>query len=322
MQLRQTDLIVLHHYHAVGLSDPRPFIDSVRAQEHRPVVGFTGGDAFFNGFFRPRHPQIFKLTAASADITFNTSMGAVADAIARYGAPRVVLSPNYADLTRFGKPSERYRPLNAEFDVCFVGSNNRSRNPGRSYYWYGRQRENLVRLLTKRFGARFAVFGGGWDGLSSAQGRVPFDQQLEACRRARVVVGGVPYSPARYYTSNRPYQQIMSGVPFVDVAVDGVDRLLRDGEHWHLVGSFDRVADRVDELLCRTDAERVELGEVAADYVRRHHSEESRWRQIVHELGTLRAALRNQTDPPPPLLQFMLPEVNMQDELPLATRGW
>lgn len=92
------------------------------------------------------------------------------------------------------------------------------------------------------------MFGGGWDHLPNARGFVPFADQLSAVRRARVVVGGVPFSRERYYASNRPFIQMLSGMPLVDVAVDGIRSLARDREHWVLVEERD-VPAAVDEVL-------------------------------------------------------------------------
>jgi hypothetical protein len=318
------EYVVLHHYHhgRPPMPDPRPLMQAVRALPHRPVVALTCGDAFYNGRTGAAHPPVFRAACAAADVVLNTSMGPTADAIVGYGAERVALWPNGACQVRFGSPAEPYRAATAEFDVVFIGNNNRGRNPFAGYYWYGRRRQQLVRLLADRFGRRFGVFGAGWDELPGAQGPARFDDQLAVCRRARVVVGGVPFSPARYYTSNRPFIQIASGVPFVDWRVEGIDRLLRDGEHWNLVDSAEAMADRCEELLDRPDDEREELGARAAARVADQHTQARRWRQLLKTLRTLREAILDGRPPAPPELGFLLPEVDRAAELPLATRGW
>jgi hypothetical protein len=193
----------------------------------------------------------------------------------------------------------------------------------RSYHWYARRRERLVRKLGDRFGASFALFGHGWDGIASNyQGPIPFARQHEACQRAEIVVGGVPFSPARYYASNRPFNQIASGVPFVDLAVEGVEKILRDGVHWHLAGSIDELVDLCDDLLARPAAERAELGREAAKHVLTHHTDDARWRSLVATLTNVRTALVAGAPPPPPDLRFFLPDVDRNEELALATRGW
>lgn len=317
----RVELVVLHHYHGRRSPDPRGFIEAVRSMPHRPVVALTCGDAFFNGFFRPSHPQVIRQACSHVDVVLTTSMGGNADAITGYGAPRVALWPHAADPGRFVSGRVR-RSVPPEFEVVFIGSRNQPRNPFRSYHWSARRRQHLIERLTRHFGARFAVFGKGWEGLPSARGPVEFDRQLEACRRSRVVVGGVPYSPARYYMSDRPFIQTLSGVPFVDLAVDGVGTVLRDGEHWHLANDEDGVLGRCEELLARPKGDREELGRLAATFVKDNHTHEARWRGLVQDLEELHRCRLTGEAPAPPNLEFLLPEVDRDREMPDATRGW
>jgi hypothetical protein len=318
---RSVDFIVLHHYHGQGLPDARPFVDMLRTMPHRPVVALSAGDAF-HGLYRPTHPQSFRDICSGVDIVLNTSMGVAADAIVGYGAKRVALWPLGACQVRFAKEVRPHRQKKSEFDVIFIGSNNRSRNPTSSYFWFSRKRERLLRQLGRKFGDGFAVFGSGWNHLPNSHGPVSFDAQVATCRRARVIVGGVPYSPVRYYASNRPFIQILSGVPFVDLNVEGVDRILRDADHWHLTDSLDAVADCCDDLLTRPETEREEQGYSAARYVADHHTYLERWRGLVHTLTTFREGSSDDFALPPPDLSFFLPETDLSTELPLATRGW
>lgn len=318
---RTVDFVVLHHYHGQGLPDARPFIDMLRTMPHRPIVALSAGDAF-HGLFRPAHPQNLRDICSGVDIVLNTSMGVAADAIVGYGAKRVALWPLGACQVRFAKEVRPHSQKESEFEVVFIGSNNRSRNPASSYFWFARQRERLLRQLGRKFGGGFAVFGRGWNHLPNSHGPISFDAQVATCRRARLIVGGVPYSPVRYYASNRPFIQILSGVPFVDLNVEGVDRILRDGDHWYLTESLDAVADRCDDLLSRPETEREEQGYCAARYVADHHTNLVRWRGLVHTLTALREGSSDESFRSPPDLRFFLPETDLEVELPLATRGW
>jgi hypothetical protein len=319
--LHGTEVVVLHHFHSPSLPDPRKHVRRLQDLPHRPVVAITNGDAFFNGFFRPSFPTNLLRAAEVADVVFSTSMGVTADHLVRQTGARVALLPNAVCQARFA-PTREPQPLPREFRVAFIGSNNRPRNPLRSYHWYARRRERLVRRLSRRFGDGFALFGRGWDSIEQWRGPVPFADQLDACRRADLVVGGVPFSPARYYHSDRIYTQVASGVPFVDLAVDGVDRLLRDGEHWHLARSIDEVVDVCEELLSRPAEGRNGLAAAAAEYVFAHHTVEARCRSIVSTMIALRDAIRRGEAPGPPDLDFLLPEIDRESELPLATRNW
>lgn len=318
---RQTEFVVLHHYHSPRLPDPRPGIERLKSLPHRPLVALTNGDAWFEGFFRPKFPPMFLQAAEAADAVFSTSMGMLADQIVDRAAGRIALLPNGTCQARFGDPP-RASPGRREFRVTFIGSSNRPRNPLRSSHWYSRHRERLVRRLSERFGTGFAVFGNGWHGVEGWQGPVPYEHQHAACQRADLVIGGVPFSRARYYMSDRTFNQIASGVPFVDLAVEGVETILRDGEHWHLATSIEQLLDRCDDLLTRPASEREAFGAAAAEYVLERHTEEARCRSLLRTLESLRRSLLEGTPPPPPDLDFLLPEVDRAVELPLATRGW
>jgi hypothetical protein len=318
---RGTEFVVLHHFHSRPLVDPRTMIRRIRDLPHRPVVVLTNGDALYNGTFGPRLPLVMRQAAEEVDAVLSTSMGRVADQFHSAAAARVAFLPHGLCPVRFSSgPSKR--PHTTEFRVVVIGSNNRPRNPLRRYHWYARRRERLVRQLGKKFGAGFAIFGHGWEGVPGWQGPVPYADQQLACQKADVVVGGVPFSPARYYHSDRAFAQIASGVPFVDLAVDGVETILRDGEHWHLAQTLSEVVDRCDELLCRSAAERADFGHGAASFVLEKHSVEQRFHSMLRTMAGLRRSLADGVPLAPPDLDFFLPEVDMSSELGVATRGW
>lgn len=314
--------VLLHHYNSSGLPDPRPWLGQLRELDPRPVLALSLGDAFYNGLFRPKYPTLLRRLAGEVDIVLNTSMGEAADLLMKHGAQRIALWPLSACSVRFPKPAQPYHADKAEFDVVFIGSNNRSMHPGHSYFWYSRERERMVHQLSKRFGRKFAVFGSGWGRLPTAMGMSSFSAQLDVCRRSRVVVGGVPYSPARYYLSNRPFIQILSGVPFVDLSVEGVDRILRRGDHWQLAEAIDEVAEVCDGLLSLPDSEREEMGREAANFIAENHMAGHRWKSLLITLEDLWGQVNRSSPSPTPDLRFFLPEVEHEQEIPLATRGF
>jgi hypothetical protein len=318
---RRSEYVVLHHFHNPSLIDPAPAIERIQALPHRPVVALTNGDAFNDGLLRPSLPSMLLGATRAVDVVFSTSMGPLADHLAKRADARVALLPHGVCQARFGAPAGPSRE-EPDFRVVMIGSNNRPRNPLRGYHWLARRREQLVHRLSARFGSGFGLFGHGWEGVPGWQGPIPFEQQQAACRRAEVVVGGTPFSPARYYTSDRVFIQIASGVPFVDLAVEGTDTILREGQHWHLATSLGDVVSRCEGLLARAAAERELMGVEAANFVYAHHSVEARCRSLLETLTRLRGALLAGSPPPAPDLRFLLPEVDRASEFGLATRSW
>lgn len=314
-------LVVFHYYHSDQLPDPRTMIAKLRVLPSSPTIVTTLGDPFMNGYLgRPRVPRSFLAAASASDLVTLTSMGVLADYIARHTDAPLLLLPHSLCQVRFGKAIPAAGTEDVEFDVAFVGSRNRSRNPVKGYYWLGRRRERMVEQLTRRHGRRFAVFGHGWDHLESSQGPVPFHEQVSAIRRARIVVGGIPFSRARYYTSNRPFIQATSGVPIVDTKVPGVETLLGDGKHWLLADDTELVS-RVEQVLEMPAAEREIIGTAAAQYVLERHTQAHRVAALVENARRLRRA--NLTgDPTPPHLPYFLDEVDPEAEGRFAVRNW
>lgn len=309
-------LVVLDYYHDPALPDPRPAIARMRAAGDDLKVVATVGDAFMNGWFgRTAVPRSFLQAAEVADLVLTSSMGLLADRVRSVTTAPIVLWPNAVCQVRFEPPPDGCSDAAPDFDVVFIGSRNQPRNPFKAYHRYGRARTALVEALGARFGDRFAVFGHGWDGHIGNRGPVPFEQQHRAARRGRVLVGGVPFSHNRYYTSNRVFFQASSGVPFVDTAVPGVDTLLRPDDHWVLAPAEDLV-DAVARTLEMDDDERQAMGRRAAAHIFDRHTQADRCRTLLETVSRLRSGS------PTPYLPFLLEEVDQRAEARLATDGW
>lgn len=314
-------IVIFQHYHSLTLPDPGNAIERLKKLPSRPVIVTTCGDAVMNGYGgRPNPPPSFLASARASDLVALTSMGRLADSLQKWTTAPIVLLPNGICQVRFRPPQPSDLAAEREFDVAFIGSRNAARNPFRPYARAARQREALVRALARRFGRRFAVFGNGWGDLPAARGPIPFAEQHAAARRARVLVGGIPFSRARYYLSDRVFTQIGSGVPFVDTVVGGVDAILSPGEHW-LLAPPDRLVRAVESLLDETDATLQARGSAAAHHIFGHHTQAHRMETLVEnalrirdhrESGTIRG----------PYMPFLLPEVDQAREVPLATRSW
>jgi hypothetical protein len=315
-------LVVFQYYHSPILPDPRLAMRQLRTLPSRPFLVSTLGDPFMNGYcFRPEVPRSFLQAAEASDLVTLTSMGAMADHVGRYTRAPIILSPNGACQVRFGGRARVSADNEAKIDVVFVGSRNASRNPLRPYYWFGKRRTHFVMALRRRFGNRFAVFGNGWNHLgSSAQGPIPFAKQAEVAREARVIVGGIPFSTARYYTSNRPFIQMTSGVPVVDVGVPGVDLLLKDRIHWVLSDEA-KLLETVDEVLTWEPEARAAMGRAAAEYVLSRHTQAHRVAALVENVRRLRTRRDAQVSATPHL-PFFHDDVAVSAEMRVATRNW
>ncbi len=317
IRVEDIDILFLQYFHA-EMADPRPFVAKARKVNPRLLVVTSCGD----GFGRWLHPLPLSLRQASsvADLTFSTSMGYMADTLVRSGARNVVLMPNGVCQERFtlNMPESR----DPDFDVIFIGSGNGGRNPFTPLSRAGRKRRAMIQALERRYGTRFAVFGSGWDGHSSWQGPVPFDDQHKAMWQSRLQVGGFPGSYATYYTSNRAYIAIASGVPLLDCNVPRVDKLMEPHRHWVPYRDIPEMLQLIDKMLNRPQEDLDSMGAEARDFALGSHTHAHRVREVIDIARSVKEARVLGRTAPPPLLRCFHPRADPAQELPWAVRNW
>jgi len=242
------NLIYFHYFHSKGKPSAQSCIKALLEIRPRPIIVTSCGDGFSDNWMRPDFPEDFKEVSRLADITFSTQMGKAADKMIRWGAKNVVLSPNSMCQVRFKAQKIDLEKHRFDFDVVFVGSNNSNRlfNPVSKAWFAAKERNALVKALTKRYGKSFGLFGNGWE-YSISQGPINFNEQQKAFHRVRVIVGGNPYSHSDYYTSNRIYFAISSGVPTLELFVPRLDKIFKDNEHVYFSNDITTVLKKIDQ---------------------------------------------------------------------------
>lgn len=311
------DVLMLQWFHG-PLEDPRPFLTEARRLRPHLQVVTTGGDPYGRWLQRPP-PSLFQ-AASLSDLCFLTSMGYMADALIARGARNVVLMPNGACQLRFSAPVVPAAP--PAFDVVFIGSHNGGRNPFTRLSRSGRQRAEMVRQLTRRYGRRFGLFGRNWADQPAWQGPVAYAEQHRAAAQGRLQLGGFPGSMAPYYTSDRFYIAMASGVPLLDFRVPRVDRLATPDVHWRAYDSVNSLLKAVDRTLDQPPETLQDWGRRARDYVLGAHTQAHRTHEMVDIIQALREARRLGRPLPPPRLRCFAPGVDPEAEAPLAVRGW
>jgi hypothetical protein len=295
------DAVFLQFFHG-AIPDPSKGINRLKALPTQPSVFVSLGDPF--GRWTKRVPHCFRVASRLADVSFLTGMGYLARQLSRWGSKNIVLMPHGCCQVRFALPlcPGNYNP---EFDVVFIGSHIVGHNPFGHFFWVGRRRESFVVAMTKRYGPRFGLFGRSWEGYVSWQGPIPYDQQYVAMRRSAVVVGGLPNAYHDYYTSDRVFIALASGVPFVDYWVPGVDRLLEPGRDWWLATDTRGMINWCDRLLEMSSSNRLELGEHTRQRVLMFHTQYHRCREMIEIVCSLRAARRTGKVANRPILGFL-----------------
>jgi hypothetical protein len=313
----QADAVFLQFFHG-AMPDPTEGIRRLKNLPGRPTLFTSLGDPY--GRWTKRVPRSFRVASALADVSFLSGMGYIANQLRSSGSRNLVLMPLGCCQVRFASlPSVAL--AEPEFDVVFVGSRIRSRNPLSHFYLVARRRAECIQAFTKRYGRRFGLFGKGWTGNRAWQGTIPYAAQNDACRRAAVVLGGTPNAFHDYYASDRPFIAVASGVPFVDYWVRGVERILKPGRDWWLARSQAEMFTLCDQLVQMPHADRVRLGGEARAQILAHHTQYHRCKEMVEIVKSIRHARASGLKAPQPELSFLMhPSAAMP--APEAILGW
>lgn len=315
------DIVYFHYFHAprMGAVGVGGCMEALRALPHHPIILTSSGDGFSADWWHPpTYPKGFRDACAHADITFSTQMGKAADNMVRWGARNVVYTPNSMCPVRFKAWTTNPIEHKFDFDIVMIGNNNlcTSMNPFSRNVPMGLVRWRLVHALCSRFGKRFAIFGSRWGNLVSAQGPCRFDLQQETYRRGRIIVGGTPFSMCDYYSSNRLFFEISSGIPTVEMRVPRLDKIVRDGDQVYFADSVKDIVAKCEWLLHQDSTELYYKSSQAAKEIEKRHTQ---YHRMKFKLDTVKRYLANgrklSVEFP-----FFLPEVDVAQELPFATR--
>jgi len=310
------NIVYFHYFHKKGTPSPKNCIAILKALKKPPLVLLSSGDGFSDNWMNPDYPDNFKEASRYADITFSTQMGKAADKMKKWGAKNIVYTPHSMCQVRFNAEQIEVKHHNFDFDVVFVGSNNKSRNPLSRNFYVGIKRKRMVNALYKRFGMRFGLFGNGWD-LPCAQGFAPFKEQQKTFQRGRVLVGGNPYSNSDYYSSNRTFFEISSGIPTVELFVNRLDKVLRDGEHCHFGNTIEDIVKKCEDILSQDPKTTYLKSGAAAKYIEQNHTQ---YHRMKFKVNTAKNFIKNdghlKVDFP-----FFLKEVDLKNEMIYALRN-
>jgi len=296
-------------------------IDGLKSIPSKPLIMTSYGDPFSSNLFFPHPPSSFMQVARAADLNFQTAMGCCADYLSRNAVSHIVFCPHGFCQKRFLLSSSE-RTTKCLFDISFVGSRNISKNPLSTLFYTGRRRQALVSLLQKEFGSRFGFYGQRWEGYSSWQGPVTYDDQVTAMRKSRLSFGGYPGSMELLYQSDRPWITLLSGVPLIDWDVPGLSWILQNGDDWYPVSTPSQMIQQIKSLLSQDQKLLQEKAHLAAMRAASRHSQYHRMHFMVRTASLRWAARDTRKTPPLPPFDFFLPEVDIQKILPQILVGW
>ena len=315
VRVKHFDVVYFHYFHNGGKPSPEKCIHELKSMNPAPVVMTSCGDSFNNDWRPPYFPIEFQGASRAADLTFVTQMGKGARMMIRWGAKRVILAPNSLCPLRFKAHSIDPKTHKFDFDVIMIGSRNGGGyNPFNAFYWKARERQRLVRCLASHFGSRFGIFGRNWGDLANAQGPCDFNTQQLTMQRGRIVVGGNPYTDSDYYSSNRLFFEIASGIPTVELRVGRLGNILRDSDQVYFAEDIDDVIDIVERLLKEDPVALYAKAGVAAKEMEARHTQ---YHRMKFKLSCAKAFMFDGENFSPPF-DFFLPEVDVKSEMKYA----
>ena len=312
------DIVYFQYFHKKGSPSPRKCINAIRELLPNVVIITSSGDPISDNWMPPGYHIDFIDASRGADLTFSTQMGKAADKMIRWGARNVVLSPNSMCQKRFHASKIDPDNHHFDFDVVFVGSRNIGRNPLNRNFYNAKKRYRLVRALYENFGERFGLFGNNWDGYLPNHGPVKFDEQQKTFQRGRIVVGGNPYSHSDYYSSNRLFFEISSGIPAVELSVPRLDKIVKDQEQVYFCDDIPSLIDCCKKLLQMPPKILYEKAAKAAQEIADRHTQYHRMKFQIEYALAYRA---NGRILPDTRLPFLLPEVDWETERKYALRS-
>lgn len=236
------DLILMQHLGSTGL-------DAEYFARLRTLGSFSLVYHEADPYSRWKHPlpSEAKAAGAFADVVFTVGKGVFRSNFIRAGSRDVRWCPSVFDPGRFGRssvPETSERP----YDVVMIANRSQARTPFTGHP-NSRQREELVRLLERKFGARFAIFGKGWTN-GSARGPIAYDQQNDAIYSGWVSANWDHYAREDAYFSDRLPTTLATGSIHVTTWHPGFDQIFSGSERFLRFGQTPKsIVTAVEEVL-------------------------------------------------------------------------
>jgi len=270
LKSRKHDVVVVLSPSGFPPSERR-FAAIEQAIGDRPLL-YWEGDAWGKG--KPVD-AIMQRWLGRADIVFSVAGEPQVSALLDAGARRVHLVLHTYCHVRWRTQELSPPPIDTEIDAVMIASNSAripllAGLPGST-----RRLELALRLRTQRH-LRSAVFGHNWPpGLSD--GFLPFDQQVQAIRRAKASVNWDQYPRHADYASNRLPISLLAGRPHVTTRHPGMAWAPGPDVGLYQESSPRAIVRRLAELTQMDPVKRHQLG-----------CEAHRW--VAHRLSSREAA--------------------------------
>lgn len=244
-------------------------------------------------YARVRHslPQEARALARVADEVVTVGSGVFADNFRRADARRVTWSPS-----RYNPASVTTTPplTRRSTDIVMIANRSSSRLPTRTIPG-ARQRIEFVRLMERRFGSRFAIYGAGWTG-PAARGVLPFWEQSAAIADSWLTVNWDHFPHEPHYFSNRlPISLASSSVHLTGLHPGYSEIFPADAQFIKFGATPTALVDVIDDVLASTTkSQLIEAEANARDWSSQHLRADSQIIEFLTQAGAPLPSIPNQ----------------------------
>ena len=239
---------------------PAAFVRQLRSLPAQPVIiQFTG-----DSYRRPPRNMVRFGREIDATVLHGTTH---VPGFERAGCHDVRFLTHWFHTEQWCKPWSR---TNApEFDVVMIVNNYRQL-PFKRYEGQS-DRVELAKAFGRRYGARFAIYGNGWEGHPCAHGFIPNARQPEVMHNAWLILAANNWHHAHYFSDRLPIS-LASRVPVLHKWFEGADDYFQDGRHLWWFRDTAEALSKADAILSLREEERNRIAQAGADEAFRNHS--------------------------------------------------
>lgn len=221
-------------------------------------------------------PKTYRKIALVSDYNFIPSTGQIDLFEKEIGKKVHYLQIGYSPRLYF--PEEKKRNKFA-YDISFIANVNRKENyPGTS------EREEAVKLLRKKFGNRFGLFGNGWP--ISLNPNCSLDQKKVGLvyRNSFAVLSISHFNNINHYFSDRLLMCMASGRPTICFNYPGYESHFTNNCDLVIANSIQEIGEKIDWLLSNPDMANY-IGQSGAAKVAAEHTYLSRVKELFSIIG-------------------------------------
>ncbi len=265
------------------------WLEALRRTRNNPLLIYYDGDIYGRVFKRLTAET--RTMCRHADLVLLCGLGENARRFESAGARHIGYLPHNVSLAQFGGA---WTPTATRtLDVVVIGNRIRGRVALQERIPWARmpgafEREQVVRQLGDVFGARFAVYGTGWDGFVGNRGPVAFARQHEVLRESWLSVGYDHFPGTPMYFSDRLPISLLSGVAHAVHYHPGYESWFQNGRELLWARTIDELVELARDALGRGRSYLDALGARGHQFAQERLSSEVVFAGVVATIARMR----------------------------------